>query len=351
MAGNACGGLVDEGVRLFESGDFSGALDKFSRAVELCPDNVGATLWKGKAELMAGRLDEALATLRGVLKVSEDPLVVVDASFSLALGLFIYSFFSTDRRGRLQEASDYLSRAVMALRRAGDRGRPVEDLSKRMGADPDKLVRFLGGLIRAELGDPNVKVDSEKGDLFQKIVGIYLDVKYENWDCVLDRIYEALFLTETSPGLDKPVRGLLRDFLYILLARVFGHNYLALDESSAVQGVNPLPLTFDFWEEAMFAVRMASGHNVMRALAYLYAAKMYEAVRDVGQACAYYSRILELFNAPVAREKVALLGCSPGSRAGKGMREFGSRPHGSSTSLSDELGKLRYGGRGDSGGR
>ncbi|QXJ32369.1 tetratricopeptide repeat protein [Saccharolobus shibatae] len=296
MASNeSCDKLIKDGIELYNSNSFIKALDEFKRVLELCPNDEKALLWKGKTDLVIGKLDEAIRTLRLSLTRSKDSTITAEAQFYLALSMFLYSFFSVERDKVLQIALSYIC----------DAKKKFKELKDEYFED---LAQWLENLILIE-SDKISSVASSESLMapLSEIQKVYLDLKMEGFEGLIDRIYAVLYYFRDSKKnssdiffssayypklyLKQPFIDFMRDFLYVILARTFVEGY-------------------GYYDEALFALSKVSGGNVMRLLALLYKAQIYEEIGKKGLACMSYSEILRTFNAPNVREKMILLGCN-----------------------------------------
>jgi tetratricopeptide (TPR) repeat protein len=96
--------LYAEGVRLHQSGDLTGAIEKYRAALKLRPDFVAARSNLGAVLAKLGRYDEAIEAYEQALKGGAD-----HPGIRLNLGLAYY------KRGQVKQAAEQISRALDKL--------------------------------------------------------------------------------------------------------------------------------------------------------------------------------------------------------------------------------------------
>lgn len=265
-----CNSLLNNGIKLYNSMKFLEALDTFSSALKLCPNDNRALLWKGKAELMLGKFDQAISTLESSRSTA------IDSDLFLALALYIYSLFTPDK---LQKAISY-----------------AEEGSKRVNDQFSvELFALLKFLSLYEAGKRNEAERVVKGleatgqRLFkslQRVEQAYLDMGQSNFDSAISNINGALNALKSDlvrQKLELPLLVFLKDFIHVSKARILLEAY--------------------GYKEALIELNKVSNTNPVRLLSLLYKARLYEMTGEKVKACMSYSEILKVLESPSIREK------------------------------------------------
>ena len=251
----SCSDLISEGIDLYNSMRIKESLDRFSNAVALCPNDAKAMLWKGKAELMVGELDQSMSTLRSILS-SGDSGIGANAQLYLALALYLHSLLSTDRDKALQEAFSLAKQAEAGFRRIND----VYSM---------ELSTLLQVLALYEVGNKdeaeriyNEAVESRQNinTSLWSIARAYLNLGKLDFDNAIFLINYALSLLKrdlVAYNLNLPLVIFLKDFIHLSKARILMEGYAvneALSELSKVSGVNVVKLP-----ARLYRVRLRGG--------------------------------------------------------------------------------------------
>src|SRR5260370_20999285 len=80
-----CREIVERGRRAYKSGQFQISAAEFERALDVCPQRAQAGLALGKAQLMAGKVEASIESLRRITKL--DPTNIA-AHHDLGDGLY-----------------------------------------------------------------------------------------------------------------------------------------------------------------------------------------------------------------------------------------------------------------------
>ncbi|BAB67090.1 protein kinase domain-containing protein [Sulfurisphaera tokodaii] len=254
---SSCSYLINMGVSLYNSGKLKEAYEKFNEALNLCPNDENALLWKGKAEVMMGKLDEAIKTLKSMNSG--------EAQYYLSLALYLYSFFVKEQQKTLQEALFYATRAVR----------------NSSNNEVTKLSYLLEVMILAEIGRVKEAWQILQNEYIYYNLGYaYIRLKQGYAD---DAIFSSGLIQAdfTLKGLDK---GFIKDLALVIKGR-------ALIEEKK-------------YGEAVFELQHVN-INVLRLLALLYEAQAYEKMGLQDAECLTYSEIVQTLDTPLIREKMS----------------------------------------------
>ncbi|BAB67080.1 tetratricopeptide repeat protein [Sulfurisphaera tokodaii] len=200
---NNCNDLINIGISLYNSSKFKEAYEKFNEALNLCSNDEKVILWKGKTELMMGKLDEAIKTLQTVPNIAE-------AQYSLSLALYLYSFFIKDHQKILQDALFYASEAV----RNSKNNKVLNNLSN-----------LLEILILAELNLTNeaMQILTKSNISFpfalSEIASAYIDLKRRNILSAIGNSEHALVNLQYFNELKGSEKDFIKDFVHIIKTR------------------------------------------------------------------------------------------------------------------------------------
>lgn len=278
-----CNDLLMEGIRLYNSSNFQDAYDRFNLFLNLCSYDEVALLWKGKTEIMLGKLNQAISSLKSILGSYKNPDVVAEAELFLALALYLYSYFETgEERGRvLLQAYSYAIQAEEAFRRWNDQ-------------DSKNLANWLKVMILIENNNINEALNLLKQglqDIFHEIAMGYLDLKIGQYNSALLHIRIVSIDLKYATNFMPPYRGFFEDFLHLIEARILLEGYGKYDE-------------------ALQELRKISRPNVVLLLAMLYSGQIYEKKGQLIDACNVYSSVIQFVDSPLVRERSRNLGCS-----------------------------------------
>ena len=239
----SCSDLVSEGIDLYNSMRVKESLDRFSNALALCPNDARALLWKGRAELMIGELDQSILTLRSTLG-SGDGWVDANAQLYLALALYLHSLLSTDRDKALQEVLSLAKQAEEGFRRINDvysmeLSTLLQVLALYEAGNKDGAERIYNEAVESR---QNIHASP------QFIARAYLNFMNHDFENAIFTINYALGELRkdlVSYNLDLPLLIFLKDFIHLSKARMLMEGYAdgeALSELNRVSGVNAVKL-------------------------------------------------------------------------------------------------------------
>ena len=362
-----CGRLVNEGVKLYNSAAFHMAYRKFDQAINLCPQDGEALLWRGKAAFMLGELRQAVGDLTKALASAKDSITRADAKLSLALSLYLYSFFSTERERPLKDAFFFGLGAAEDFKKLHANS-PIYNyfFLQRLSALVEVLSFLESDELREEVkigvgGDiasiSSVLYEKANENLFEKYYKKYIDKDREEY--VRRRLTFGVGQTG-DPGLSYMPRASFSEYEDLLhdLARAYIDLFGSLpyvfrraeleshvanlqnrvgnlgNDLAAVAPKLELPLIIflkDFVylskgrillelakynaggvDEALAELDRVSRVAPLRLLALFFKGQAYETKGQVDEACRQYSEALKgNSDLPRVRLRMRLLGCRP----------------------------------------
>ncbi|BCU68730.1 protein kinase domain-containing protein [Stygiolobus caldivivus] len=266
---SSCNDLVNTGASLYKSGKLKEAHEKFNEALNLCPKDENALLWKGKAEVMMGDLEQAIKTLKSLNNG--------EAQYYLSLALYLYSFFVKDQQRILQEALFHASRAIR-----GSTNNEVINLSN-----------LLQVMILMELGRVNEawQVRPINTDTYDDLGFAYLRLKQGDADSARRFAVQAGNKIEQSSTLEGPDKEFIKGLAQMIIGRASIEKKEYGRAVSAFQRLNT---------------------DALRQVALLYEAQAYERMGLQDTACLTYSELVQIRDTPLIREKmINCTGLSP----------------------------------------
>ena len=267
------------GEALYYSGKLEEAYSKFEEILKLCPNDPNALLWKGKTELMLGRYDKAINTLK--------QLSSAEGRFYLSLALYLYSFLLKDPE-REQTLKMALYYAVTA---SNDLMRNDKYLSSDVKLSD--VARLLSVLILVEQGRTEeargLVTDLKSG--LRNLGEIYLDLKRKSYTWIDYDVSSTKSELQRSYLSDKPLYELLEGLADLAVIRK-----LLEDPQGHGKAISKL-------------VNVTS--SALKPIVLLYTAEVHERMNNDVAACMTYSDVLKFVDSPLVKDRLSR--CSPPS--------------------------------------
>ena len=162
----------NNGVDKYEQGDYQGAIDDWTKVIEVNPQEVDAYYNRGVVFYQSDQYEQALADFDRALKLNAQSAQILYARGSVYMEQGNYREARNDFRNALKSAPDMVSahfKRGVAYQRLGQLDKAIDSLTEAIDRQPqDPLYRIARAEVALELGDvDSAMIDYKRAFLLQ----------------------------------------------------------------------------------------------------------------------------------------------------------------------------------------
>ncbi|WP_420266841.1 CHAT domain-containing protein [Candidatus Magnetominusculus dajiuhuensis] len=283
-AGASHGDTLRDGIRAYELGDFTGAIDAFEKALVENPKDLSAEanclLYLSKSYLYAGRFDNALAVLNKIPPIMEKSESEVLKQEMLNVYGLIYM-----ATGDFNKANEYYGSALQISERQGIRAGILNNLGTLhvLINSKEKAMEFYEYGLRLS----RIQTDDQtlRAQILTNIAVLNISQKEESKS--VEKLKDALLIFQGAANSHKKVEGLVN------VAKA----YMSMSGKSNIHNA------CSALDDAQTAAGLIADNNALPYI-YIYKSKLYEEQQDYKSALVLLKKSLYAASMSALKESV-----------------------------------------------